>query len=790
MTSTQTSLTYLAQRWRTQTYLREAIFAMAGAAVLAALKVWWPNLTWWLPAGGFLLILAARLTRSRPWLITAALVARHLDRSHPVLEESCGLWLREPPSLSLVERRQLGRLNAAVIAMSATTDASAVGAPPRRFLWTPSWCLLAGILVLAAIAAAAAYRTHVRAAPDEMVGPAARHTDKKASVTADSWPKIVGCDLRIVPPAYTGHPARQIAGGSAEVEEGAAVTWRLTLDRPVHEARLVFGENGTGALPLQLQPGRGEILTGSRAVTETGLYHVAATLPDGRAWSPPELFSLQVIRDRPPGIRILQPAQPGTTLATTAAPLAVESLAWDDYGLVDTHLVVTVAKGEGEAVKFREQTIAFDSDTPAAAGPGIPAGARRLVKTLDLGALGLEPGDELYFHIEATDNRQPTANRTRSETRFVTIQGPAQTPPSSGLGVAGVNLVPQYFRSERQLIIDTEKLVADRPTLPAAEFQRRSNDLGIDQDLLRLRYGQFAGEEFDQSNVSDHVEVNLNPLQAAPVHSTGPRAAASIAQRFQQEHTEQDREGVSPQEETGPRAAPERPLSADQVRAPFVDEHDSQEKATYLDHQTKGTLHEALSAMWAAEGFLRTNRPPDALAPEQRALDILKDLQQGDRAYVQHVGFDAPPLKIAERRMQGDVASVPRQASVPSEMQPAGDAQSVSAVRATLAAVPWNEPAGSPTAEEIAALRRVEPALTVAATSRPQAFLAGLQALRRVEAGAGARTGKDLELIERALLGLLPPAEPLPERRLEAAPALAGSYYDACANSTGNPGAP
>ena len=32
---------------------------------------------------------------------------------------------------------------------------------------------------------------------------------------------------------------------------------------------------------------------------------------------------------------------------------------------------------------------------------------RRFTRTLDLGALGLEPGDELYFFVQAYDNRQP-----------------------------------------------------------------------------------------------------------------------------------------------------------------------------------------------------------------------------------------------------------------------------------------------------------------------------------------------------------------------------------------------
>jgi hypothetical protein len=35
------------------------------------------------------------------------------------------------------------------------------------------------------------------------------------------------------------------------------------------------------------------------------------------------------------------------------------------------------------------------------------------------------------------------------------LKGPEQTVSTPGAGVAGVNLVPEYFRSQRQIIIDT-----------------------------------------------------------------------------------------------------------------------------------------------------------------------------------------------------------------------------------------------------------------------------------------------------------------------------------------------
>ena len=349
--------------------------------------------------------------------------------------------------------------------------------------------------------------------------------------------------------------------------------------------------------------------------------------------------------------------------------------------------------------------------------------------------------------------------------------------------MAGVNLVPQYFRSERQIIIDTEKLIADRPRLADHELRQRSNDLGGDQQLLRLRYGQFLGEDMEQG-LGDHVEVNLDPLQAAPPEqASGPRAAASVAQRFLQEHEEQDREGGSDEgRDAGAHPAPDVPLTAGQVVAPYVDQHDSQDKATFFDHQTKGTMRDALDAMWSAERHLRVMQLDEALAPEHKALDILKDLQQSARAYVQHVGFEPPPLKVAQRRLKGDVTDVPPRAARADPLPP--DDSSVAAVRAALADLPWQRlPPMVLTAEETDLLRQVQPALTQAATRQPETFLDGLQALRQ-RLAASEDDGPLPPALEPALLRLLPPAGPLPARAADASPALARAYADALQNTS------
>ena len=56
-------------------------------------------------------------------------------------------------------------------------------------------------------------------------------------------------------------------------------------------------------------------------------------------------------------------------------------------------------------------------------------------------------------------------------------------------------VLPAYFRSQRQIILDAEALQKDKRRIAADRFLRRSDEIGVDQRILRLRYGQFLGEE-------------------------------------------------------------------------------------------------------------------------------------------------------------------------------------------------------------------------------------------------------------------------------------------------------
>ncbi len=723
-------LQQLSASWRRHLWLRAVVAGALGA-----------DAAYLLAGGGaaifvFAATLVALLLRARPWGIDASGVAQHLDRSLPALEESSHLWLREPTGLTRLERLQRSRIDAAFT-------------PQEQRRFTPATRNLIPLLLVALgiplLLASITYVPALQRFAPKAETPAPGSTVTTAPVPASPPLLVTEAQLIITPPAYTGRPPRRVSGFEAEVEAGASVEWRFTFSAPANDVQL----RANAAAPIALKSLDATHATGSAVINELTLYALATPT---RAL--PGTHALRVIGDRAPVIAISEPRQVRTELAA-AAPVPIAVQVTDDYGVANAWLVATVAKGTGEAVKFREQKFAFATTD----GPGT---RRSFTTTLDLPALGLAAGDELYFHVEALDNRTPAPNLARSETHFLIVKGTQTTAASAGRGIAGVNLVPEYFRSQRQLIIDTEKLIADRPTLSERSFRERSNELGIDQQLLRLRYGKFLGEEAEG-------EI-ARPAEALKTNAAG--IPESMIHRHDSAH---DHNHGQPGAEKTPDAAPK---DAKDVIAPFVHQHDSQDEATFFDGQTKGTLRDVLSAMWEAEGFLRVAKPAESLPAQNRALAILKFLQQGDRAYVQRVGFEPAPLKIGERRLQGDISALARAGRVPApEIRPD---EALQIVRAALGTINFSA-LGAPLSEaEQIALRAAEPALARAAAQSSESALTGLQALRQVLAEGG-RDRRELPAVGTALWKLLPGAHAVPRRAREPAAGLAEKYFEALA---------
>ncbi len=573
-----TLLEQLVRRWHQRWTLAVGLVAIATAALVAVVATRVFDVQPLLPALGAAagVLVVARWRRPR---VDTALVARHLNRTLPAVEESADLLAVPLDELSPLARLQRARVEARLGRLTAPP------ALPARAVQAAAWYGATASLV----AALGLWWNPVRAGV-----PRAGTTGPNSGASTGGVPQITAVDVVVRPPDYTRRPQRSAHDWDLDVEQDGQVTWRMHTDRPAQRVFLLTTEGDT----IRCAP-HGQDEFEARAVPVHSLLY-QAVVGDGAATRVSDFHRLTVIPDEPPTLTVVRP-EPRTEIAS-GAPLTVpvEVLAADDYAVAEAHLVATVTTGAGEAVKFRELTLHFDSSTPRAATHGL-----LLRRTLDLRAFGLAPGDELYFHVTATDSRVPHPNEGHSDTYFIVLTDTAQVTVADLSGLA-VNGMPEYLRSERQIIIDTERLLADATHIATAEFKNRSESIGFDQGTLRERYDQISGQET--------VEQGTEPTI---------------------EH-----------------------------------QHDVQENTTLLATQVKNQLQQAIAQMFDAERHLRIDEPAAALPFEYRALELLKAAQQAARAYVLRVGFEPPPLEPDRTRLTGTLTGIGSSSSARSVAAP------------------------------------------------------------------------------------------------------------------------
>ncbi|WP_411272738.1 hypothetical protein [Daejeonella sp.] len=543
--------------------------------ILAVLSFWWIIpltlilsiiMIWW---SGIL------KTRERD-------VARLLNQSYPALEESSELLLKPPVSLNMLERLQVEKVKKELSYVSPAKLFS-----PR--FRTSLIILIVGLSLAFGLGKLESFSQRVEKTSSSIIANAPEAIPDKI------LPGIKSVELQITPPAYTRRPARNQSQFSVSAEEGSALNWQILTNQPVKHIKLIFNDNEI--IPLRAANAERTRWALNRTVSKSGFYQVDVdgTLSD--------LYKLEVIKDQPAILRIISPSQYSSIDFGEPQRTVLQVEINDDYGINDAFISATISSGQGEGVKFRELKLAFQQNFSGAA-------SYKLNKTIDLKALAMVPGDELYFYVQARDSR---LQDSRSDMHIVTIQDTAQLMSMDGM-LGGVNLVPEYFRSQRQIIIDSEKLINDRSTISAQEFNSRSNEIATDQKLLRLRYGKFLGEE-------DETEIG---------------------------GVQEEEEG---HDEPGNFGDAEKMLDA------VSHKHDQAEDATYFEPELKAQLKAVLSEMWKSELQLRLYKPAEALPFEYKALRLLKDLQQKSRVYVAKTSFK-PPLIKADKRLSGELDKI------------------------------------------------------------------------------------------------------------------------------------
>ncbi|MBF9237311.1 hypothetical protein I2I05_07865 [Hymenobacter sp. BT683] len=697
--------------------------ATAGALLLLVLSQHWPAARWvWGGVAFFgLLFTAWRLWPLRQ--ISPATTAPLLDRQFPELEDSTGLLLKSTERLNLLEQLQQSRV------AQRLHQLQAAGVLLLHVAFRRSLLLAAGLL---AGAATAWWLPATAIQENKARNVAVRFSTKLPAVAGQKPASIASTQLLVTPPAYTRLPAFAPAQASFQCPQGSRVRWQVRVSGSSRTAPEV--ELGRQRLRMRPVAGQANLFFAEQTLATSALYRLrfAGTVSDD--------YAIDVRADQAPVVRIQTP-KPYTLVEFGVRPdLPVRATVRDDYGLSRAELVITVAQGEGEAVKFRE----VRRDLSAALG-GQPA-QTSLSSQLNLPKLGLTYGDELYFYIAARDN---AGHSSRTDSYLVQWQDTAVADSPTDMGM-GIKVAPAYFRSQRQIIIDTEKLIAEKPKLDAATVATRANNLGFDQQTLRLRYGKFMGEEVGGSMgpSAPHSPIAEDEDEEGADHTEHPAEGAA------EEHHDH---ATSPS--TSAKASPT--AATDELMDPYIHKHDDSETADFLEPAVKAKLRIVLDQMWAAELRLRTGQLAAALPYEYKALRLLKQVQQQTRAYVKKAGFVLQPLPEATLRLTGDLAG----AAVPQRQQNLPTPTSQPAVRAALRWLATTSPSTKTNPADARVLEQAGSALAGAALQRPGIYLPALRALRElvadVRAGRPACTACRAP-VERGLTDLLAPAAAAP----------------------------
>lgn len=433
--------------------------------------------------------------------------------------------------------------------------------------------------------------------------------------------------LTINYPDYTNIPVQRVSKMDVKALEGSRLTWELKFDNNI--SNVIMQSMGTN-YPMRLT---NDSYSKNTMLSNSGFYNFKFEDLQGNSYSS-DLYAIEVFKDAAPNIKLQGLNQFTSFDFDETKQISFTTNIIDDFGVADAYIIATVSKGSGESVKFREEKLNFDGT--------FKKGQKNisLSKNIDLDNMNMEPGDELYFYVETQDYKAPRPNISRTETYFAVIRDTTSY-EFSVEGTLGVDRMPDYFRSQRQLIIDTEKLIKKRKTLSNEDFNFTSNELGFDQKALRIKYGAFMGEE---SEIAIANQENAEAAQHELEHDPNDPLAG-----YKHDHDSENEHNLVEDKS--------KKKDANNLLDEFMHNHDDPEKATLFEESLRTKLRKALNEMWDAELYLRLYEPKNSLPFQYKALEYIQDIKNSARIYVHRIGFDPPPIK-EDKRLTGKLEEV------------------------------------------------------------------------------------------------------------------------------------
>ncbi|WP_298545905.1 tryptophan-rich sensory protein [uncultured Aquimarina sp.] len=605
------------RRWRLMLWLEITLYALGPAMLMyfAFSNILWTILT-------LLLVGSIAAIVIKPWKKSLENIASYIDLHLDATEYSTGLLLVPQEKLSGLARIQQNRVTTRLVEKLKTIK------PPHhlnRGIVLVSSCVLIGLALHKYNVFGTLRKSQQPKATQETI--VFKLTDTTSTIIQP--PRLIDQQLIIEYPNYTQIPSLETSTMDIKAVEGSRVSWKIQFDQ---EIKSVTMESMGNSYPMKLIDG---IYTGASTLTSAGFYNFKFTDLQDRSYVS-ELYAIEVIKDKSPSVEIKGIKQFTSYEYNQSKKVSFTTGITDDFGIEDAYIIATVSKGSGESVKFREEKLNFTNKV------SVGSKNMNLSKKIDLDQMNMEPGDELYFYVEALDRKRPKPNVSRSETFFAVIKDTVSD-AFAVEGTMGVDLMPDYFRSQRQLIIDTEKLLKDKPKLSTKDYKFKSNELGFDQKVLRLKYAEFMGDESEFGGTAEG-DVESPEHEDEDHHEEGHEEEDPLA-KYTHKHDSENEHNLVEEEKK------EDPLEE------YLHNHEDPEESTLFTQSLKSKLRQALNEMWDAELYLRLYTPEKSLPYQYRALKLIQEIKNSARIYVHRIGFDPPPIK-EDKRLTGEIDEV------------------------------------------------------------------------------------------------------------------------------------
>lgn len=318
-----------------------------------------------------------------------------------------------------------------------------------------------------------------------------RSRSKRREISVELIPQLVGAELEIIPPDYTGLPPRKQKFRFAGLQalEGSTLDFTLRSNRPLGEGSLTAVTRGEEPVEesVPLAPGPDSPPDAAEAtllVRESGQLSFHFKDVDGRSPHAIPTASLTVSRDLSPAIAITSPA--GDSFIVEDHPLKFEVSASDDYGLRQIRTFLFVNGQSREPVEKNFEGVGPRHDL--------------FTQQVSLAEMDIKPGDILSLAAEVLDNC-PDPHLSRTKPRKLEVISTEQYNEflRKQADVASISGKYEDLLNRFEKLVEAQKKLAENGTTPTEQE-------ALNEELEKMAQEM---EEFGRDNPVYDFEKDL-----------------------------------------------------------------------------------------------------------------------------------------------------------------------------------------------------------------------------------------------------------------------------------------